>query len=53
MFNLLNKMRPIMPGHSNGSVAAAVARWTVGAGIITFFLVREELPDPFAKEEQQ
>lgn len=49
MLHLLNKLRPVLPGHNNASVAAAAARWGVAAGIIGFFLIREELPDPFAK----
>lgn len=49
MLHLLNKIRPVFPGHNNASVAAAAARWGVTAGIIGFFLIREELPDPFAK----
>ena len=51
MFGLLNKMRPILPGHNNGAVASALARWSVAGGIIGFFMVREELPDFFAKSE--
>jgi hypothetical protein len=42
-------MRPLLPGHNNSSVAAATARWGVAFGIIGFFMIREELPDPFAK----
>jgi hypothetical protein len=49
VFNLLNKLRPVLPGHNNASVAAALSRWGVAAGLIGFFLIREELPDPFAK----
>lgn len=52
MFGLLNKVRPILPGHNNGSVASALARWGVAFGLIGFFMVREELPDPFAKTEK-
>lgn len=53
MFGLFNKFRPILPGHNNGSVAASLARWGVSAGIIGFFLIREELPDFFAKSPEE
>jgi len=48
---VLNSIRPVLPGHSNGSVASALVRWGIAGSIVGFFLVREELPNPFAKEE--